>query len=106
MRVEPVRSVALGLAFVLAVGAWAAPCSKTPRVLAQSKAGSLGLAGRSQRILDFSLSKPGRVWAEAEGLTGLDGEDREQAPEVFLDDSYLGPLMPDFGSSWQSPRAL
>lgn len=55
--------------------------------------------------LAFKLAEPTRVWVEAEGLQGLH-RDSNAAPEVFLDDAYLGPLRVEHGGAWRSPRDL
>lgn len=52
--------------------------------------------------LPFQLSRKTQVWAEAEGIRFVDlGPDA--APEVFIDDHYVGPLHPEHGSSWRGP---
>ncbi len=104
---RPRFAAAAALAWILAApaGAPGRPCV-APRLLARSGAGRLGPDAPGQRSLAFRLAAPARVWAEAEGLEGLEGEDREEAPEVFLDDEYLGPLLPEQGSHWRSPLAV
>jgi hypothetical protein len=104
MRVE-LGSLLFALLAPLALAA-AAPCPETSLVIAHSGAGRLDPSGPYEAKLDFHLAKAARVWAEADGLRGLAAEDRDSAPEVFLDDNYLGPLLVDFGSSWRSPEAL
>lgn len=64
-----------------------------------------GPAPRRHFQLPFHLAAPARVWVEAQGLQGLrSGSDA--APEVFVDDSYLGPLRAEHGLGWRSPQAL
>ena len=82
------------------------PCAAGTALIARAGAGHLGSAGPFVESLPFQLKGPGRVWAEADGLRGLDPEDRDAAPEVFLDDTYLGPLLADDGEHWRSPQAL
>lgn len=60
---------------------------------------------RSALDLSFTLTKTTEVEARAEGLKYL-RMDPNAAPEVFLDDQYLGPLLPEHGRDWRSPRAL
>ena len=55
--------------------------------------------------LPFQLSRAERVWVEAQGLQGL-RHDSNTAPEVFLDDVYLGPLRSEHGADWRSPQAV
>lgn len=64
-----------------------------------------GQRERSKLELRFRLSAPDAVWAEAEGLRGL-RQDSDAAPEVFLDDTYLGNLKAAHGSFWRSPKKL
>jgi hypothetical protein len=104
-----VRIEALGLAalaLLTAASAAGAPCLETGRVLAQARPGHVGPDKPYEERLSFRLSAPDRVWAEASGLSGLGPEDRDAAPEVFLDDRYLGPLLSDFGEEWRSAQAL
>jgi hypothetical protein len=96
----------LPLLLVSAGPAAAAPCLKTPVLVAHAGPGHLGPDGPYEERLGFRLAAADRVWAEAGGLGGLDPEDRDSAPEVFLDDTYLGPLLSDFGEAWRSPQAL
>jgi hypothetical protein len=53
----------------------------------------------------FKLDAPTKVWAEAEGLQGLQ-RGGNAAPELFLGESYLGPLRLEHGDSWRSPKAV
>jgi len=39
-------------------------------------------------------------------MAGLPVGDSDAAPEIFLDDAYLGPLLPEHGGDWRSPHAL
>lgn len=55
--------------------------------------------------LRFHLDQPTRVWVEAQGLQGLHA-DSNAAPEVFLDERYLGPLRVEHGRDWRSPLDL
>jgi hypothetical protein len=99
MRVE---GVALALWLALAGVAQAA-------VLAQGGPLRLGLdepGALPQFSLAFHLSATARVWAEAQGLSGLKAGRSGEAPEVFLDDQYLGPLLAEHGGAWRSPEAL
>lgn len=64
-----------------------------------------GPAPRCRIVVPFTLTAPARVWAEASGLQGQ-GQDPDAAPEVFLDDSYLGTLRVEHGVDWRSPQAL
>ena|GEM_PF-3669570 len=78
-------------------------------MLAQEGPVALGLAGPgsvTQTSLPFHLSAPARVWAEAAGLSGLESGRSGEAPEAFLDEQYLGPLLAEHGRSWRSPEAL
>src|SRR5580692_11236879 len=93
------------LALSLGGGLAADPCVRTA-LLAEKGAGHLAEDGPSEVRLGFRLKAEGPVWAEAAGLGGLRAEDRDAAPEVFLDDSYLGPLLAAAGGSWRSPQAL
>jgi hypothetical protein len=104
-----VRIEALGLAALALVSAASAaepPCLETGRVLARVQAGHVGPDGPYEERLSFRLTASDRVWAEASGLSGLGPEDRDAAPEVFLDDQYLGPLLSDFGELWRSAQAM
>jgi hypothetical protein len=56
-------------------------------------------------VVPFTLKAPGRVWAEASGLQGQ-GPDPNAAPELFLDDTYLGILRAEHGVDWRSPEAV
>jgi hypothetical protein len=56
-------------------------------------------------VVPFTLAAPARVWAEASGLQGQ-GPDPNAAPEVFLDDTYLGTLRVEHGVDWRSPEAV
>ncbi|HTB21203.1 MAG TPA: hypothetical protein VK914_00705 [bacterium] len=105
MRVEA-QVLALALALSTAPAAQASPCDGGPAALARGGAGQLGPSGPHERRLDFHLAAAGLVWAEAEGVEGTAGEDPDSAPEVFLDDRYLGPLTADSGADWRSPEAL
>lgn len=104
MRIEALGFAAL--AFVSAASAAEPPCLETGRVLAHASPGHVGPDGPYEERLSFRLSAPDRVWAEASGLNGVGPEDRDAAPEVFLDDRYLGPLLSDFGDAWRSAQAL
>jgi hypothetical protein len=74
-------------------------------VLAQR--GAFRLAGsQAQQRLAFTLTATARVWAEAEGLWGLAGQDQGDAPEAFMDDAYAGPLLAEHGGGWRSPQAF
>jgi hypothetical protein len=78
-------------------------------VLAQAGPLALALAGPdsvTQTSLPFHLSAPARVWAEAAGLSGLESGRSGEAPEAFLDEQYLGPLLAEHHGSWRSPEAL
>lgn len=55
--------------------------------------------------LPFQLKRSERVWVEAQGLQGL-RHDSNAAPEVFLDEVYLGPLRSEHGADWRSPQAV
>lgn len=61
--------------------------------------------GRELR-LPFQLEKPARVWVEAQRLEGLRLGQVNAAPEVFVDEAYLGPLLAEHGGHWRSPRAV
>lgn len=62
-----------------------------------------GRGDLKEYALPFSLTAPARVWAEADVQAGLVEGDADKAPEVFLDDNYLGPLL---AQHWRSSRAL
>ena len=99
MRIE---RVLLGLLLALASRSRGA-------VLAQAGPLTLGLAGPdslTQTSLPFHLSAPARVWAEAAGLSGLESGRSGEAPEAFMDEQYLGPLLAEHRGSWRSPEAL
>ena len=107
MRIEALGFAAFALvSAATVVSAAEAPCLETGRVLAQARPGHVGPDGPYEERLSFRLSAPDRVWAEASGLSGVGPEDRDAAPEVFLDDQYLGPLLSDFGEAWRSAQAL
>ena len=67
--------------------------------------GSEAADRRSALDLSFTLVKATVVEARAEGLKYL-RLDPNAAPEVFMDDQYLGPLLPEHGRDWRSPRSL
>ncbi|HTB34477.1 MAG TPA: hypothetical protein VK842_06410 [bacterium] len=100
MRIERAWSLAL-------LAALAAP--GRAGVLAETGPLTLALAGPdsvTQTSLPFHLGAPARVWAEAAGVKGLESGRSGEAPEAFLDDQYLGPLLAEHHGSWRSPEAL
>jgi hypothetical protein len=70
------------------------------------KAWTQGQAPRARLQLRFHLAEAAVVWAEAQGLRGLRQGGGGGAPEVFMDEAYLGPLRADHGKRWRSPKAL
>jgi hypothetical protein len=100
MRIEGAWALAFWLAASGPAGA---------AVLAQGGPLRLGLdqpGAVPQFSLAFHLSASARVWAEARGLNGLQPGHSGEAPEAFLDDQYLGPLLAEHGGAWRSPEAL
>jgi hypothetical protein len=63
------------------------------------------LAPRRSLILPFYLTRSAQVQVEAEGLAHLD-RGANAAPELFLDDEYLGPLLAEHHGAWRSPRQV
>lgn len=64
-----------------------------------------GPAPRCRFELAFKLERTTRVWAEARGLQGLRAGSNA-SPEVFLDETYLGPLRVEHGGDWRGSQAL
>jgi hypothetical protein len=103
------RSLVLGLVWV--------PLLLRGEILVQGGPFSLGDGGadalppeeardlRSSVELPFTLTAAAEVQAQAEGLRYL-RDDRDAAPEAFIDDQYLGPLLSVHGSTWRSSRSL
>jgi hypothetical protein len=105
------------LSWALSLALCWAPALSNARVLAQAGPLSLGDGGqdalpadearglRASIDLPFTLSQSAEVQAQAEGLRHL-RDDRDAAPEAFIDDEYLGPLLGVHGSTWRSSRSL
>jgi hypothetical protein len=64
-----------------------------------------GPAPSCRIVVPFKLAWPARVWAEADGLQSQ-RHDSDGAPEAFIDDQYLGPLLAEHGVDWRSPQAV
>lgn len=61
--------------------------------------------GRLTRFeLPFHLSTSARVVAEAEGLRSID-QGPDAAPEVFIDEQYLGAMHAAHGATWRGPQS-
>jgi hypothetical protein len=60
---------------------------------------------RRSLILPFDLTRSAQVSVEVEGLRYVD-RGPNAAPELFLDEQYLGPLLAELGSAWRSPRSI
>jgi hypothetical protein len=61
---------------------------------------------RGEYDLSFALTATARVWAEVDVEAGLNRADSNGAPEVFLDDQYLGLLLAEQDGRWRSPQAF
>lgn len=99
----------------------AEPAEAPPRVLARRETIWMGDEGEDKLSavqrqgatpvgcelrLPFHLDAPARVWAEASRLDGLRLGNVNAAPEVFIDDTYLGPFLAEHEQEWRSPQAL
>jgi hypothetical protein len=94
-----------------------APLGLQARILVEGGPYSLGDGGadalpaaeakdlRRSIELPFSLSVAAEVQAQAEGLRYLH-DAPDAAPEAFIDDQYLGPLLGAHGQTWRSSRSL
>jgi hypothetical protein len=60
---------------------------------------------RRSLILSFDLTRSAQVGVEVQGLRYID-QGANAAPELFLDEEYLGPLLAELGSAWRSPRSI
>jgi hypothetical protein len=60
---------------------------------------------RRSLILPFDLTRSAQVGVEVQGLRYVD-QGPNAAPELFLDEEYLGPLLAELGSAWRSPRSI
>lgn len=60
---------------------------------------------RDRLELRFRLDAADQVWVEIEGLRHA-GRASDPAPEIFLDDHYLGGLKAVHGSTWRSPHKV
>ena len=81
------------------------PCPNPPHEILRRDLGRLGKAGPAELRFEFKMKKSGSVWAEFAGLNGLSASERAAAPEAFLDDTYIGPLVAGRGAFWRSPQA-